>query len=898
MSAETSLANETHASCSEPQSSSGLPHEGKSLLLSGVDFGFVALLFGVPFLMSGRSVVAEVVLVAAACWTAICWAAYRIRYPEVRWNGTRAELLLVAGLGLGLLQIAHLSPDLIALLSPHIGETLPLWQAGSQQAIPLGEWNQLSLTPTETVSGIVTFLAYGLTFLVAVQRIRHQRDVERFLRWIAIAAAAMATFGLIQYLTSNGKFYWVFENPLTNTDHTPKGTFFNRNHFAQFLAVGAAPLIWLTLRQFGQTGAMDAPSFMSKSKRRLLPREVQTGAGIFLLGTVVFGVLLSLSRGGTVALLLAAMTCLGILYRRKQVSGKLFGGLFAAAMLSGLFLLTYGFEAVSRRLENWESPHRWSIWEANLAALADFPLFGTCIGSQRDVHPMYLDLPFFEREFTHAESSWVQFASESGITGLALIVVAVGTCFFWCVRGLRSTRDPKTIAALAAVSGGLIASCAHSLVDVVWHVPACMIIVVALAACACRLFQLSDQSQPSPQRSAASGNLMPRLSGVATLAGLVVLGSWMMDTKIPALRALPHWHDYLRLTLSTDEDESNANDERTEEEKQFLLRARIAALVPAAKADPRDGRIRLRLAREYLRYFEAAQKTSENALTLAHVRGASLDAGFESQEAQDEWLTRALGKNRKILDIALQTTRRALALSPLQGSGYLYLGDLCFLNMADRDAMKAYLNQALVVRPYAADVLVSAGRDAWMEGESTAAIEYWKRAFERDRYYQRVLIDMLVEFVPATFIFEQFEPDWLALRHLKTRYAELGRPDDYAVVLQKFAEAGEQRARQLKGDDAIRRWVSAQRTYDELGKPDEALRCMQAAFEEFPNSYRIRYALGLACIRQQQFDDASTHLKWCALRKSGDGKLASLIDQVARERIRAMATRPASDRRL
>ena len=54
----------------------------------------------------------------------------------------------------------------------------------------------------------------------------------------------MAVFGLVQYFFGNGKFFWFFEPPFANTKDYVTGSFTNRNHFAQFIALGIGPMVW------------------------------------------------------------------------------------------------------------------------------------------------------------------------------------------------------------------------------------------------------------------------------------------------------------------------------------------------------------------------------------------------------------------------------------------------------------------------------------------------------------------------------------------------------------------------------------------------------------------------------------------------------------------------------
>ena len=107
--------------------------------------------------------------------------------------------------------------------------------------------------------------------------------------------------------------------------------------------------------------------------------------------------------------------------------------------ICGSLFLMLGYDKVSERLDNWQSDSRWTIWQANLQLAGDFPIFGTGLGSHAEAYPLYLDVPFAEAEFTHAENSYLQVASESGLLGLSLALLCGVCCVVWCLRGLRAT---------------------------------------------------------------------------------------------------------------------------------------------------------------------------------------------------------------------------------------------------------------------------------------------------------------------------------------------------------------------------------------------------------------------------------------------------------------------------
>ena len=213
-------------------------------LLQVVDGSLAGVIFVAPLLMGGRHALGHLVLTALAVTAAAAWAVRQSLRKNAGWRPTWAMPLLLAGLMLVALQLIPLPPWLLARLSPQMGEILPAWGDGAATTALLGHWTCLSLTPGETLGGLVIFADFVLLFFVVVQRTERIEDVERLLRWYALAATGMALFGIVQLLAGNGKYFWFYEHPYASTSDVVKGSFSNRNHFAQFLALGIGPLIW------------------------------------------------------------------------------------------------------------------------------------------------------------------------------------------------------------------------------------------------------------------------------------------------------------------------------------------------------------------------------------------------------------------------------------------------------------------------------------------------------------------------------------------------------------------------------------------------------------------------------------------------------------------------------
>ena len=200
------------------QSRAATPSGLRALLARVVDAGLVGVPILGPWFMGGRHPLGELVLVVLAVVVALAWLTEQmLARREVAVSRSRAEWILLGGVALVLVQLVPLPQSLLEILSPHTRQLLPLWCGNAAVPGTLGTWNQVTMTPAWTQAGLILLLAYGLLFLVAVQRLKRMSDVEWLLRWVAIAVAVQAVFGIVQYLTSNGKFVWVYQHPFRET---------------------------------------------------------------------------------------------------------------------------------------------------------------------------------------------------------------------------------------------------------------------------------------------------------------------------------------------------------------------------------------------------------------------------------------------------------------------------------------------------------------------------------------------------------------------------------------------------------------------------------------------------------------------------------------------------------
>ncbi len=820
-----------------------------------VDIGLLGVIFVAPLAMGGRHPIGRFILVALVAVMAVSWFCRQCLTVDGRWRWTGAEWLVAAGAGVILVQLVSLPATVLACLSPHQSELLPLWNADGLPQV-LGRWSRVSLTPSATLGGLILFVTYSTLFLVVAQRLRGIADVERLLRWIALGATSMAVIGLAQRFAGNGLFLWIYEHPFRDTMSVVKGTFINENHFAHFIALGIAPLLWWLHR--------DAQPDHGEPAR--VPR---IAIGIALACVGVAG-LLTFSRGGVVVMFLASAGCIGLQARagllRRETLLTLAGiGLFVAIALG-----IYGFAPLSDELATLgagsvEEVDRFGVrrqlWAADLTAASKFPILGTGVGSHADISPVYF-ANRFDFEYTHAENGYLQVLLETGLIGLALLAVGIFLACRWGCAALSRHQPARVKGVAVVVVTTLLISLFHSLWDFVWYLPACMSLTILLLACGCRLYQLSPQSDSGRPRGTARLRPTRPAWGVATALVSLLAVAMVRDRLAPALAA-PHWDQYLRQVAALQEaDSATAGETHVD--------SLIASLQGTIDHDPRAERAHGRIANLLMREFERRQAEAVNPIHLAQLRRDALSSGFPSRQAQDAWMAVAIGDNRRLLYRALEHTRLALAQCPLHGETYIDLAALAFLEGRGDDAAGALRSQAVRVRPYSDDVMLAVGAQLAGTGDVAQALQHWKGPFQRSQPHRRQIIALIADELPPSELLRELEPTVDGLGDLFEFHRQLGQRVLASEYGWHYAVALEAAAAATSGGEAAGHWLAAYKVRLYLDDRQGALRCISNAVKATPTHYQSHLKLATHLIECEAYGAALEELNWCLRRNPQD----------------------------
>jgi O-antigen ligase/tetratricopeptide (TPR) repeat protein len=391
-----------------------------------------------------------------------------------------------------------------------------------------GSWRSLSLASALTKTDLLKFCAYTALFWLvccypfSVARPREgsfvipggrgkpeeQEAERRFFRTVLMATVSsgvlIACIGLLQQVTWNGKLLWFFvpyDWGAPRPDHVPRasGPFVNPDHFANYLMLSFPLAI---------VGAL-SPSLFSPEKRRRV--QLFCGGAAFVLG---LGILLSLSRGGWLATLLAVSILLWafrLLPREQQSarrgSNKMRAAAIVLILVGGLALFgagASGREQIASRLQetltgDTSQQTRLIAWQGTFAMIHDFPLLGVGLGAWPELFPHYRRPPWSPLFYREAHNDYLELVAETGLLGGVLLVWFFLRSGRGVARGLR-TASPQVLPYLAALLAACGGMAVHEVVDANLQTPANALLFTVFFGLVLRLTaakELRDQSQNS-----------------------------------------------------------------------------------------------------------------------------------------------------------------------------------------------------------------------------------------------------------------------------------------------------------------------------------------------------------------------------------------------------------------
>ena len=378
-------------------------------------------LVAAPLAFGATTVTGRVLLVACAWVSFLAW--------------------LIGGARAGRIELATLPVMLPAALL--LAFTALHWVAGlsANPAATQFEWLRWMGT-------LALAVAAGESFITPA-RLRQLAGI------LALAGLAVALFAIAQYLTSNGKLYWLVEPAQGGWFFGP---YVNRNHFAGLME------LWLPL-------ALGLA---------LMPENTFIRRWLWCLVALVMAtaVALSGSRGGMAAI---GLEVLVLTLAAAALRGRrAFVGLTVAIVLLVAALATLGRGEIFERYRpsmQWSSGnqeasvYRMQAWSGAAEIFRQNWAIGTGLDTFANHFPALR--PFStDKTWYYAHNDYLQFAAETGVAGLALAGWAVGAGWREAWRNLERTRGTATGALLTGIACACLGFMAHGWVDFNFHIPA------------------------------------------------------------------------------------------------------------------------------------------------------------------------------------------------------------------------------------------------------------------------------------------------------------------------------------------------------------------------------------------------------------------------------------------
>ena len=460
-----------------------LPASGNGIFLS-----FILLLVWAPIPLGSNRPWAWAILEIGIFAVAIAWlwnyarghATHTIITPAFK-KAWPVSLLLLIWLLFGLLQWMPLPLAWVRLVAPQAAEVY-----SAAAIVAPGHAAAISMDPHASQAYWMRSVALALTFWLSLLLLTHHVRIK----WLAYALIASGVFQAV-YGTL-GMF--------AHGEEYASGTFPNRNHFANYLALCVSLGIGMIISQLSGEAI---PTRWIRKLRETIRLILSTKAVVRLcLVIMVIGVVLSRSRMGNTAmfasLLIAGLVAL-TLSRHATRSMIL---LIASLIIIDVFVVGtwFGIERVKQRIEETTlaKEDRPRVAEATLQMAKENLLTGTGAGSFYIVFPRYRNETIADL-FEHAENEYLQITAETGLIGLTLLGGVLSISFGAALMAHYRRRDRLMRGISFAAIMGLTATLIHASVEFNLEIPAnAMLVMVLLALCWIALgFENRREDRPS-----------------------------------------------------------------------------------------------------------------------------------------------------------------------------------------------------------------------------------------------------------------------------------------------------------------------------------------------------------------------------------------------------------------
>jgi O-antigen ligase len=335
--------------------------------------------------------------------------------------------------------------------------------------------------PHDSESLALLYFSYGLLCFLAGQALVRGSQARGLALIFSVYGAALASFALIQGISSNGRLYWI---RLPRMGGWIYGPYVNHNHYAGLMEMLVPIPLVLSLTRLASTKT----------------RAVAAAAAAVMVGTIF----LSGSRGGMIAIAAELVILAAVLVKQKRGLRTAIGiGVFLVIMVA--VLVWIGGPELTQRLATAAPSHselpsdiRGYINRDGLKMFLRRPILGWGLGTFPVVYPEFRT--FYTNFFVNeAHNDYLQLLVEMGLLGFGTMLWFLATLYRRALKKMGNWTGEMggavTLACLLGLSGILV----HSAVDFNLQIPA----NAALFYVLCTIAAAEPFVQPARKRRVA-----------------------------------------------------------------------------------------------------------------------------------------------------------------------------------------------------------------------------------------------------------------------------------------------------------------------------------------------------------------------------------------------------------
>jgi len=344
----------------------------------------------------------------------------------------------------------------------------------------------ISIDPQATRLMTAQLVLAAICYLLGAHFFHSRRSLIWLCTFMTVNGVALALFGIVQKMSSGtGELFF----GALKVSGGVFSSYVNRNNASGLLVMCLAAAVMLVVETFGDTNDEDSENeLLNRRHAKLSGAEfflqfvhelnARKLAAVFAVVFIVGGIVVSLSRGGTLAMLAGSVVSLlvmGMSQQRKRNNGLLYLGV---AVFFGLMLVSWlGFgEQILNRFEEVDNTDvieqaRVENWLDTSSAIPDQWLVGSGLSTYQHVHR-----PFRSSTetsvFVYAENQYFQSLLDGGVLGLSFLILMIAWSIYFVGFLIKTSGSSGVISVGLMGCFALVSQAVAAFFDFGLYIPA------------------------------------------------------------------------------------------------------------------------------------------------------------------------------------------------------------------------------------------------------------------------------------------------------------------------------------------------------------------------------------------------------------------------------------------